>query len=205
MIKNSLDIDEVNKFFSRCYYFSNDGNVNSYLYSFLGKKVISEKDRAKIILKLSCSSVDDVHGNRYVSHVHPVRYIATRFMSIIKRADNATVLRWMNSLQSNDIYKNDLVKAIRVSGVRLTDKWQSSSVRVWSTPYGLSWKFKNVVTIVPDMQTTKDYMHIDIWKKDNDSKIISNYKRSFLNKNGTYPFALLLDLDDLAQAILENR
>jgi|LauGreDrversion4_2_1035121.scaffolds.fasta_scaffold00842_15 hypothetical protein len=205
MKKNNINTDEINNFFSRCYYFSNDGNINSYLYSFFRDKIISEKDRAKIILKLSCCSVEDSHGQRYHNHVHPVRFMATRMMHYLKNADSSTVLRWMNSLQSNDVYKNDLLKSVRISGIRLTDKWQSSFVRIWSTPYGLNWKFKNVVVIVPDIQTTKDYMYIDSWKKDIDSKIAFNSKRSFMNKNGTYPFSLLLDLDDIAQAILENK
>lgn len=207
MSKTEINKEEINSFFSQYYYFSSSKNIDSYIYSSLGKKIISERERSKIILKLSFSSIDNQHGIRFSSHVHPLRFFATRLMKIIKGADTATIMRWMNSLQANDSYRADLIKSIRISGMRLNDKWQSCFCRIWSTPYGLNWKFKNVVVILPDMQTTKDFMHLDNWRKTNENAHYScpaSSKRYFHNKNGTYPFSLMLDLDELSKSVLEG-
>lgn len=207
MNKTQIDQEEINSFFSQYYYFSSSKNIDSYIYSSLGKKIISERERSKIILKLSFSTLDNQHGIKFTSHVHPLRFFATRLMKIIREADPAIIMRWMNSLQANDSYRADLIKSIRISGMRINDKWQSSFCRIWSTPYGLNWKFKNVVVILPDIQTTKDFIHIDNWKKINENVKYSrspDSKRYFYNKNGTYPFSLMLDLDELSKSVLEG-
>lgn len=202
VLKN-YEIIEANCFFSTPFNFKNLISLEKYIYDNLGKFLITKSERAKFILKMSCSpKYDKLYNGLGYMWPHPVRSIMTKLMKIMRTCDSKNVMVWLNYLQSDENYRANLIKAYRVSGSAPSENcWKTCSVKFWNMPLGKPFHLSPCVIIIPSKNLIKEYCELDVFSNNfiNNSKI-----KPRNNRFGIPGFCIYLDMQKFATCILDS-
>lgn len=198
--------ERIDHIFSRPFSNYEQVSIEKYIISEMRDIILPEKDRAKVVLKSSFCGFQDNFGNIRYSCMHPARFIANRFMSIIRHGEIGVVLKWMNSIQENSTYRMELLKACRQANMSPKDNWHSRQQSIWSLSNNRNWNIKNVVVIMPSFNDSVSNISMDAFR----AKSGFEYNHSFNKANSflkndfkLYPFAFMLNLDDICSCIMD--
>jgi len=204
MLKKSTiyNSEKFKNFFSEPFDFSSKISLEKHLVQNVGKFLVSEEERSKIILKTSfmraeSGGIVSYHGG------HPVRKLVTKLMKIMRSLEPEDVLFWMNHLQSDEVNRIALQRCWRSSVVKMNRNWQTHAFRVWSFPTGQRWQSFNCAIIVPNREVSDAYKHMDGALNNFGLSGVNNFVRR--NKHGLPPFCMHLNMDLLNECIIEMK
>lgn len=204
MVQNSIvyNSEKFKKFFAEPFDFSLKIPVEKYIVQRIGKDLVSEEERSKIILKTSFMRSESGGIVTYQGG-HPVRKLITKLMKIMRSLEPEDVLFWMNHLQSDEVNRVTLQRCWRSSVMRMTENWQTHAFRVWSFPTGQKWQSFNCAIILPNREISDAYKHIDGALNNFGFSESNNFVRR--NKHGLPPFCIHLNMDLLNECIIEMK
>ena len=195
---SNIDYLKLEKFFSEPFDFINS-SLEYHIYHSIGSEIISEKDRAKLILKISCSNISSENLSHSV--ISPSRHFITRLMYVMKSSDSKSVLTWMNNLQRDEAYREELKLAYRSSAARPGVKWSTHAFRHWRWIRAPLSPFRSSqhVILLPDAQTVEQYSSLDFQRRVGFDNIPMRR-----NLNGLPSFCMTINLESLTNCILEG-
>lgn len=122
-------------------------------------------------------------------------------MYVMKSSDSKSVLTWMNNLQKNQEYKEELKLAYRSSSARPGVKWSTNAFRSWKWMRTSVCPFKSSqhVMLLPDAQTIEQYSSLDFQRRVGFDNVPMRR-----NLNGIPSFCMTINLELLTNCILEG-